>query len=471
MPSSTALRQETSEPSATLEILDRCPPAPDPPVATRPRVERPLPATHALPVTASLVLDLVRFSAALLVVAGHLTHAELHTGMRERQVLGAIAVPVFFVLSGFVIRLITRARKHNPRACLRPFLIDRAARIYSVVLPAMLLTLLVTAAVRILDPANFAVHWAGTSDQPALRILLNLTFLSQSWGHNTIPFLNTPFWSLSYECLYYVGFALLLFLRGARRILALLLWALAAGPQVLFLLPVWALGCVAYDAYHWLRSHPLAKSLRSALLILIPVLLALGPDSWPRRLIPWFAALPNPLSLFDQPEMRATMFALGTGLVAGLALPFVLLLSDLVVLAKSNPWPRRFRHVADGTFSLYLMHYPLMVFATALGLYRPHALVRNLLVTGVLCVLLILAARPLDQLKLRLRDWLRHLFPEPNPAPPRRPANAAAAHFLAQSSPAPAAADCSPSENPDQSPGESTLPPQPSVLPGRGQSR
>ena len=409
MPSSTALRQVTPE---MLGTLDRSTSAP-PPGAPRPHAERALPATHELPVSASLLLDIVRFTAALMVVAGHLTHAELHTGMQERQILGAVAVPIFFVLSGFVIRMITRARKCSLHAFFRPFLIDRAARIYSVVLPAMLLTLLATAAVRILDPANFAAYWSGTSDQPALRILLNLTFLSQSWGHNTIPFLNTPFWSLSYECLYYVGFALLMFLQGARRILALIFWAFAAGPQVLFLLPVWALGCIAYDAYHWLRSHPHARSLRSALLILLAVALTMGPAGWPTHLLPWFAGLPNPLSIAHQPEMRATMFALGTGLVGAVALLVALLLSDLLILARRNPWPRRFRRIADGTFSLYLMHYPLMALATALRLYRPHALVRNGLVTAAVCALLIVAASPLDRFKNCLRAWLRLAFPGP----------------------------------------------------------
>ncbi len=395
------------------------------------RAGQPDPATHELPVAASLLLDLVRFTAALMVVAGHLTHLELHTGMHERQILGDLAVPVFFVLSGFVIRLITRAREHNLRASrhtfLRAFLIDRAARIYSVVLPAMLLTLLVTAAVRGIDPAGFAAYWAGTSNHAALRILLNLTFLSQSWGHNTIPFLNTPFWSLSYECLYYVGFALLMFLRGGKRIVALLLWALATGPQVLFLLPVWAFGCVVYDAYHWLRSRPAAQFLRSALLILMTA--GFGTRAlraWPPRLLLRFAALPNPLALAHQPQMRATMFAFAVGIGAAFALLAALLLSDLIVLTRRNPWPRRFRHVADGTFSLYLMHYPLMVLATTLGLYRPHALARNLLVTAVVCLILILAARPLDLLKLRLRTWLRHAFPQPAAAPAAAPATAAA---------------------------------------------
>ena len=94
--------------------------------------------------------------------------------------------------------------------------------------------------------------------------------------------------------------------------------------------------------------------------------------------------------------MRATMLALGTGILGSLAMLLVLLLSDLIPLAPRILWVRRFRHLANGTFSIYLMHYPLMVLATALGLLRPHSLVLNVTTLTLICLGLILIARPLD---------------------------------------------------------------------------
>ncbi len=104
--------------------------------AVRARVVE-IPEPHGLSTNASFLLDLVRFSAALMVVAAHLTHAEFPTGFHERQWLGDVAVQVFFVLSGFVIRHVTLTRSAN----IREYFLDRAARMYSVMLPAMALTI------------------------------------------------------------------------------------------------------------------------------------------------------------------------------------------------------------------------------------------------------------------------------------------------------------------------------------------
>ncbi len=358
--------------------------------------------THSLPPAASCLLDVVRFTAAIMVVVAHLGHPEVPTGFADRQILGDIAVPVFFVLSGFVIRFVTLAREHTARE----FFIDRAARIYSVAIPAMALTVAVGAIALRLAPAYYAANWGEVSNHSFARIALNLTFLAQSWGHNTIPFANTPFWSLSYECLYYVAYGLFFYLRGWRRVLALAIWLALAGPQVLFLFPIWILGCVAYDLYQSIRVHRSAKI--SAGAVLIP-LAFLAPFAIER-----LASLPNPLTFLHQPPMRASMFALATGIFASAFMLLLMLLSDLIRLAPGNLWVRRFRHVADGTFAIYLMHYPLMVLASALNLYNPRTPARTVVVTVAIVLLLILAAGPLDLLKTSMRTHLRRLIPTEN---------------------------------------------------------
>ena len=367
---------------------------------------------HTLTAASSFLLDFIRLSAAMLVVVAHSGHPEFHTGFQNRQILGDIAVPIFFVLSGFVIRFITRSREHTPRE----FFIDRASRIYSVVLPAMILTLVASALCYKLAPHYYLENWAGTSNHPLPRIALNLFFLSQIWGHNTIPFVNSPFWSLGYECLYYVVYGLFFYLRGSYRVLALLLWAALAGPQVILLLPIWYFGCWAYDLYHAVRQTPVARFLGKATLVFVVLaiaLRALGSDALinaPLRADLAFSQLPNPLELLRTPAMRATMLAIGTGVMAVIAMLLLLLLSDLVPLAHNNVWVRRFRHLADGTFSIYLMHYPLMVLATALGLLRPRSLIVNLITLTVISLVLISLARPLDLLKFALRARLRHIL-------------------------------------------------------------
>lgn len=378
-----------------------------------------MPREPNLSAAASCVLDIVRFCAAILVVNAHFSHAEFLTGRAATQIFGDIAVPTFFVLSGFVIRHVTLSREHT----LRIFLIDRVSRIYSVAIPALLLTLYVTAVAARVAPTYFALYFADISNHPLLRILLNITLLSQSWGHNTVAFCDSPFWSLSYEGLFYIAYGLFFYLRGAQRIFALLGWAALAGPQVAFLLPLWWLGCWLYDLFQFIRLTRIATALRvlfGAYLVAGVALYLLGLDTLlvgPLRAILAFSRLPNPLLLLHQDPLRATLMAIATGSFAAVVLLMLLLVSDLIKISRTNPWTRKFRRVADGTFAIYLMHYPLMVLAACFGLYHPGALGRNLGITAAVCILLILAANPLDALKERIRKILRTTFPPCFPSP------------------------------------------------------
>jgi peptidoglycan/LPS O-acetylase OafA/YrhL len=253
---------------------------------------------HQLSESASLLLDIVRFIAAIGVVASHSGKKVFGTGWKEQSLWGNLAVPIFFVLSGFIIRFVTRSREGN----LRSYTIDRASKIYSVVLPAMLATLIVSGLCLLLNHNRFLHDWSPLFDHPFTRLLLNLTFLSQIWGRNTIPFINSPFWSLGYECIYYVFFAFAIFLRGWKRVVACTALALLIGPQVMFLLPLWWLGCWMYDAYHRIRSRR-ASTIALAILIIwfaVPALARLfgmGRMSLePVAILSFIANLPNPWS-------------------------------------------------------------------------------------------------------------------------------------------------------------------------------
>ena len=82
----------------------------------------------------SVVLDLIRFLAALVVVAGHVARDGLYDGWAAIPMWAAhAAVLVFFVVSGAVIA----ESATRPGLSLRDFAIARASRLYSVVLPAI----------------------------------------------------------------------------------------------------------------------------------------------------------------------------------------------------------------------------------------------------------------------------------------------------------------------------------------------
>ena len=292
------------------------------------------------------------------------------------------------------------------------FYIDRASRIYSVVLPAVLLTLVLSLFCFHLAPTYYQKNWGSTSDQVLTRVLLNLTFLGQSWGHNTILLTNIPFWSLNYECMYYLAYGILIYLNGWWRFGAFMLWIALAGPQVLFLLPVWWFGCWIYDIYHSLKNTTLARlvaGLSGVGIISASSLFACGMDEPViafRRLGVYLGNLPHPLSLFGLNPQRATMAAFVIGIEFGIAMLPLLFMSDLIVVAKTSASAKFIRYVANGTFAIYLMHYPMLVAAKACGLLRPSSLLLNVCTASSICILLIFLARPLDDLKNALRSLL-----------------------------------------------------------------
>ena len=350
----------------------------------------------------------------MLVVLGHATHEEFHGGVKDREILGDIAVPIFFVLSGFVIRYVTRTRETTAKE----YFIDRASRIYSVVLPALVFTLLVSAICYGIDPQRF-VHegWTATFGHPFVRILFNLIFVSQAWGLNSVPFINSPFWSLGYECVYYVLFGIAIFASGWKRIVGLAVLAAGIGPPVMFLLPIWWLGCWIYDLYAVVRRSIFRRVVLGLGALYAAIACTLGlfgrPTIFfaPLRLFWMIAGLPNPLRLMHLAPGRASMFAIAVGFYSGVILFWLLLAVEDFVVSRRSGWARQVRRIAEGTFVIYLMHYPALVLVAFLGLFRYRHTFSNSLVVAILVILLILAAGPIDQLKRWMRRRLREVFP------------------------------------------------------------
>ena len=214
--------------------------------------------TTALSPHFSAYLDLVRFSAAAMVVLHHLKFLQVgpETARTLIPAYGHQFVIVFFVLSGYVIAAtVDRKRSHR----LLDYALDRAARIYSVVLPTLLVSSLVSLTLWATDTPG-----AGTLQDIATAVGLNLLFLAQSWSLNSFPPSNPAFWSLSYEVMYYVLYGCLYFLRGRQRLFWCALVALLAGPRVLLLLPCWLVGVAAY---RWRDRYEFSRPVRWLLLV------------------------------------------------------------------------------------------------------------------------------------------------------------------------------------------------------------
>lgn len=173
---------------------------------------------------------------------------------------------------------------------------------------------------------------------------------------------NFPLWSLSYEVAYYVAFMLLLFFRGVGMVIALALVILVAGVKVWLLLPAWLIGVWLH---HLLRLDRRSRG-TSLLLMVLPMalyflFLALGirdllgalSDLLVLRFIGHSVGFSNE---FIWDITVACLFALHLLGAAGLL---------KTVGTASGPLSGCIRWLAGGTFSLYVVHFPVLMFTNA----------------------------------------------------------------------------------------------------------
>jgi peptidoglycan/LPS O-acetylase OafA/YrhL len=204
--------------------------------------------TTPLPKPFSIYLDLVRFSAACLVYLYHSNQRWLIEPILPASNYGHSSVVVFFVLSGYVIAYVTATKERDWAT----YAASRLSRVFSVAIPAIVLTLALDAAGRQLVPAayGYPFDWFG------LRIGSGLLMANEAWFVSITLFSNVPYWSVCYESWYYVGFALLVFLPRRRALPLLLLLALLLGPKIVLLAPIWALGVLLF---RWRRLADISE--------------------------------------------------------------------------------------------------------------------------------------------------------------------------------------------------------------------
>lgn len=365
----------------------------------------------------SIFLDTLRFTAACVVFLSHVTEHNFNA-VWPWVPWGHEAVVVFFVMSGFVIAHVVHGRERD----VREYMAARLGRLYSVVLPALLLTVLLDGLGRHLAPALYATV---PSDHTAMRLLANGLFLQQNWNLTVIPLSNGPFWSLGYEFWYYMIFGAATLTTGRLRLFLPLLLCLCAGPRIVAYLPLWLLGVAAYRAYqHW---HPPAWQRHLALstcAIAFVSILATGSPLAPVRqsltsLFPddhipvgGFRLFVGGLSLLPEDMLLGILVALAIASVRG----------DYGLLMRSPRVVALIRYLAGATFTLYLFHMPLLYFLTAqTGADRSSRLETGMLAMAVFasCILLShLGERQVGAYRQLFRQLLERI---PVPAKPGRP--------------------------------------------------
>jgi peptidoglycan/LPS O-acetylase OafA/YrhL len=285
----------------------------------------------------STFLDLLRLTADHVVFLGHLSSPRF--GGEALELFGRLnhsAVVVFFVLSGYVIAWAAQRDGNSV-----DYIINRAARIYSVALPALALTFAL----------DFATGNTGYQHaEPWKYLPLFLTFTTDWWFLNEDAFSNIPYWSLSYEVWYYVAFGIYFFGRGPWRfalsgaILAL------AGPRLWLLFPIWMLGAA-------LHAIPAARRPRLLLAAAILGAIALKSSGLDDAVNDAFDAA---LGGFAKAHLRYSQYVVGDYLFAGLVALAILAARD-ADLRTLGRYHGAIAATASVTFSLYLTHFPLLL--------------------------------------------------------------------------------------------------------------
>ncbi len=294
----------------------------------------------------SVYLNLIRFSAAFVVFLSHVSGSRFAGGLLwQMQPYGNEAVVVFFVLSGFVIAYVTDGRETDART----YAISRAARIYSVAFPALLVTFLLDAIGRAADPSLYAGWWGYHWHDRMAQFLANIAFVNRLWFVHVTPGSNKPFWSLGFEIWYYVIFGIFLFTPKRWRVLATIAALFFVGPKIAGMFPIWLLGVVAY----YVCKRATLRPAQAAWLFIG------APLAWlAYEILAWRFGRPviNPLfgrDLIIQDFVVGSLFALHL-----IGFRFLPERFGRVLLRFAQP----INWMAGATFTLYLFHLPVAQF-------------------------------------------------------------------------------------------------------------
>lgn len=314
----------------------------------------------------SNLLNLCRWMAAFLVVISHVRgmvfpaaggfdlHDPLSTLFYFVTGFGHSAVILFFVLSGYLVGGNALAGLRAGSFSPTDYFIARFSRIYTVFLPALALVLLLDlTGSRLFAASGFYTH------PPALNLLYfsildrldAVTFLGNVAMLQTIlvdPLgSDAPLWSLANEWWYYVVFGLFLTVVKGRPLMYRLLALAGTAGAVLALFPreisLWFL--------IWLAGAGLAVY-------------------EPRRKLPLAVGLPVFLLLFSVTRLPQIAQKLPSDFLKD-AIVAVGFLSCLLSARQARRLPSIGSAInarlADFSYSVYLFHFPLMIFLSGLA--------------------------------------------------------------------------------------------------------
>lgn len=278
----------------------------------------------------SVWLDHFRWLAALAVTASHLRNGlfpDASSALKAWEkpfyfltLFGTQAVVLFFVMSGLLVGGAIIRREAERRFSARDYAIDRAARLYSALIPALILTV----------AAQYLFALPGCRPDRLDVVFANALFLQNFAAEPLCN--NHPLWSLSSEAWFYV-IGPLVMLAAMRRSVRLTWWAVAA------LVP----------AVVWLRADyqtPLV-----------------GLAFWFAGLMPWFVRV-RAGWLVGAVPLAGALLASRLHLAGPDGLASTLIAAGFAFLLCCTPprpiGARLAKYAAGFSYSLYLVHVPII---------------------------------------------------------------------------------------------------------------
>jgi peptidoglycan/LPS O-acetylase OafA/YrhL len=280
------------------------------------------------------------------------------------------------------------------------YLCARLARLWSVAIPALLVTPVLDVLGHAVAPDAYFVPWHGLTST-LCEIGLSALFLNQAHHWMVDPGSNLPYWSLSYEFAYYLLFGFWFFLRGWVRWAALALTAVLVGHRILLLLPVWLIGVAVWYARRRVSAGAGALLFAGSLLAYV----MLAATGWGMQL----GAVIDSTLLHDRwlgwSKLAGWKYLLGV--LVGLNI------LGMTAMAGWFSWGRAeqpIRRAAGMTLTLYLFHYPLLSFFAAVLPGPTSGLARGLVIAVPTLLCMANIAVLTEQRKEQLRRWLMQMW-------------------------------------------------------------
>jgi peptidoglycan/LPS O-acetylase OafA/YrhL len=321
-----------------------------------------------MPFLLSQLIEAFRWMGALAVVGLHATNlflnqADIMSASHAAPVYlwwfltgfesGHQAVVGFFVLSGYLVGGAVLSRMREPKPFLKDYYLHRVTRVYVVLIPTLLLTLLLDFLGRRLFVSS-EIYGGAMFEGHFTSSLLFASLLNLQGIYFNFFGTNGPLWSLACEFWYYITFPLLLIFfaknysmrfQVAGFSVGLLLFIFLLTPESWFGFGfiLWGMGAFATLAPGaLLRSRFFSLMLLASVLILIRLLVR-GP------------------AVEAYPLLSRGADLLAAGAFVNLLLAFRDRPNEGFQILKSD-WHRIF---ADFSFSLYAVHMPLLIFMRA----------------------------------------------------------------------------------------------------------